>query len=145
MDPVFIPCEGVYGFRVSNPSVFLIACARASLDIFDEVGMEALRKKSTLLTGYLEFLLRSEVADDVDIFTPSDPRRRGCQLSLSFKCDLDHLMKALKNAGIICDARKPNVIRIAPTPLYNTFLDVHQFVVTLKSILNDLKAAQSKS
>jgi len=160
MEPQFIPCEGANGFRLSNPPVLLVACIRASLDLFDQAGMEALRKKSLLLTGYLEQLLQSELADEVHIFTPSDPEARGCQLSLSFRAcmpsslemgsaaagsdssaaaagqkDIDSILTALQSEGVMCDARKPNVIRIAPTPLYNSFRDVYDFVSILKTIL----------
>eukprot|EP01035_Chromulina_nebulosa_P017605 gene17605-23178_t len=134
----FIPAKGANGFRVSNAPVLLIACVRASLDIFDEANIYKLREKSILLTNYLELLLESIVKDKVFIFTPKDSTRRGCQLSLSFNCDVDIILNELKKNGIICDARKPNVIRIAPTPLYNSFVDVYEFVHILKSILDSI-------
>lgn len=85
MAPEFRPCEGAHGYRLSNPPVLLMACVRASLDLFDLAGgMEKLRAKSILLTGYLELLLTSELGSHVQIFTPKDPQQRGCQLSLSF-------------------------------------------------------------
>jgi kynureninase len=96
MAPEFVPCEGAYGFRLSNPPVLLMACVRASLDIFDQAGgIEKLREKSILLTGYLEMLLNDELGGHVDIFTPSDPNQRGCQLSLSFhgKCNNQRRIK----------------------------------------------------
>jgi kynureninase len=88
-----------------------------------------------LLTGYLEYLLRSELSDHVTIFTPSNPDERGCQLSLSFKIDIDEIFKKLQEHGIMCDVRRPNVMRIAPTPLYNSFYDVYEFVTILKKVL----------
>lgn len=115
--------------------------------------MESLRGKSLRLTAYLEQLLLSELSDMVTIFTPSDPNQRGCQLSLtvrlsSIKADgpgdgvqdggveLDRVITQLKETGgVICDARKPNVIRVAPAPLYNSFEDIYLFVLALKSIL----------
>lgn len=153
MGPEFIPCSGAYGFRLSNPAVLLVACVRASLDVFDKVtsshcckcncvqagGMPVLREKSLLLTGYLEHLLKNNLSEHVTIFTPEDPAQRGCQLSLSFKCDLEKVFKHLQDAGVMCDIRKPDVMRIAPTPLYNSFKDVHDFVDLLrKSILKTL-------
>ena len=86
MGPEFQAEEGAYAWRLSNPSVLLITCMRASLDLFEEAGgMEQLRKKSLLLTGYLELLLKQEIGSEhVQIFTPEDPAARGCQLSLSF-------------------------------------------------------------
>lgn len=116
--------------------------------------MEALREKSFLLTGYLELLLREQLPEVVRIFTPSNPTERGAQLSLSFtatapagesagnsivsegKLDLDKVLASLNAEGIICDARKPNVIRIAPAPLYNSFVDVFSFVQALRAIFS---------
>lgn len=136
MAPKFTPCIGAHGFRLSNPPVLLIACVRASLDIFDEVGIDRLRDKSILLTGYLEYLIRNGLSpSEVEILTPSDPTKRGCQLSLLFPQDIDTILSRLLTAGIICDARKPNVIRIAPAPLYNTFADVQTFFCELLEIL----------
>lgn len=136
MAPDFIPCEGAYGFRVSNPSVLLVACVRSSLDIFDEAGgMEVLRAKSLLLTGYLEYLLVTQLADECKIFTPSDPAQRGAQLSVMFKVDLDETLKKLGEQGVMCDIRRPSCMRIAPTPLYNSFSDVYEFVKVLGAVL----------
>ena len=113
--------------------------------------MPRLRAKSLLLTGYLEELLRREVPEEVQVFTPTDTAQRGCQLSLCFtactattaaaekaRVDLDTILQLLKAEGVICDARKPNVIRIAPAPLYNSFSDVFNFVRVLKGILASL-------
>lgn len=147
MEPTFIPEDGVNGFRLSNPPVLLVACVRASLSVFDKAGpgMERLRRKSILLTGYLEHLLLTELNGLVKILTPSDPLQRGCQLSVTFEVDstaeasakskADIVLEGLKNHDVICDIRRPNVIRIAPTPLYNSFTDVRRFVTILKSIL----------
>jgi kynureninase len=142
MDPTFIAEDGAYGFRLSNPPVLLIACVRASLDMFEKAGgMSALRQNSLLLTGYLEHLLKTEIdAGDINIFTPSDPNQRGCQLSLSFSMDVEQVFNQLGKVGIICDFRKPNVVRIAPAPLYNNAHDVLKFVSALKKILAELKA-----
>lgn len=103
--------------------------------ILTQAGMDRLRKKSILLTGYLEALLRTELSDHVDIFTPADPHQRGCQLSLSFKVSVEEIHAALQAEGVVCDVRKPNVMRVAPAPLYNSFSDVFEFVNILKSTL----------
>lgn len=102
-----------------------------------QAGMDRLRRKSVLLTRYLEYLLLTELpAGEVSIFTPSDPEQRGCQLSLSFKRGVDAVFAALQSQGVICDVRKPNVMRVAPTPLYNSFADVLEFVQILKEVLS---------
>jgi kynureninase len=101
--------------------------------------MTELRAKSLKLTGYLEYLLKSELADYVEIFTPSNPDERGCQLSLAFpRGDIDQIFNALKAQGVVCDTRKPNIMRVAPTPLYNSFVDVYEFVGILKTTLVSL-------
>ena len=97
--------------------------------------MEKLREKSLLLTGYLEHLLKTELPHDVEILTPSDTNRRGAQLSISVAQGVDKVMAALQAADTICDSRKPHVIRVAPAPLYNSFVDVYKFVLILKSVL----------
>jgi len=131
---------GIQGYKLSNQSPLLIACCRASLDIFDKVEMATLRGKSVLLTGYLEMLLKYYFSKGgstpyVDIITPADYRQRGCQLSLKFSCSLSEVYEALEKEGVVCDVRQPNVIRIAPVPLYNSFRDVYQFVEILRKIL----------
>jgi kynureninase len=98
--------------------------------------MPALRAKSLLLTGYLEYLLETELPDEVSIFTPRNPSERGCQLSLTFKKDIDTIFHSLKEKGVVCDMRKPNIMRVAPTPLYNSFQDVLEFVQILKEVLS---------
>jgi kynureninase len=132
MAPDFIPNPGAYGFRLSNPSTLLIACVRTSLDLFDAAGMNRLRAKSVLLTGYLEYLLRTELPGRVKIITPTEPSRRGSQLSVSFDIDIDEASQRVTAAGVICDVRRPNVMRIAPAPLYNSFGDIYEFVQLLK-------------
>lgn len=138
MSSNFISCDGAYGYRLSNPSVLLISCVRASLDIFDRANIYKLREKSILLTGYLEYLIKNneEFNNVVTILTPSDPAQRGCQLSLSFNIaniTLDDIHSYLQSYNVICDIRKPNVIRVAPAPLYNSFKDVHSFIEILKN------------
>jgi len=106
--------------------------------------MDRLRAKSLKLTGYLETLLLTELSDDVTIFTPSDPAQRGCQLSICFTkfSDIEAINKQLKAKGVIVDTRKPNVMRVAPAPLYNSFEDVWRFVHLLKETLRGLNNKQ---
>ncbi|MCA8959231.1 MAG: kynureninase [Planctomycetes bacterium] len=119
----FVPHRVAEGWQLSNPSIFSMAPLRASLELFDEVGMAALREKSLRLTAYLEHLLGSLRAS-VDIITPSDPDRRGCQLSLRIHEGARALVDELDRRRCVCDFREPDVIRVAPVPLYNTFHDV---------------------
>ncbi len=133
----FQPMPGADGWQLSNGNVISTAAHLAALELFDEVGIEKLRKKSLKLTGYLEFLIK-DIAGDSGIFeiiTPSDPEQRGCQLSIFFHKDGRRLFDALAAAGVIADWREPNVIRIAPVPLYNRFEDVYQFAHLLKKNL----------
>tara|TARA_R110000796_G_scaffold252584_1_gene388209 strand:- start:102703 stop:103971 length:1269 start_codon:yes stop_codon:yes gene_type:complete len=133
----FQPMPGADGWQLSNVNVISTASHLAALELFDEVGIEKLRKKSLKLTGYLEFLIK-DIAGDSGIFeiiTPSDPEQRGCQLSIFFHKDGRRLFDALAAAGVIADWREPNVIRIAPVPLYNRYEDVYQFAHLLKKNL----------
>jgi kynureninase len=136
MEPGFVPAEGARGWQMSNVNVLSMAAHKAAIDLHDEVGMQRLREKSLLLTGYLEFLV-AEVADSdlVEVITPSDPAQRGCQLSLFVKRNAKQLHSALLDAGVITDYREPNVIRLAPVPLYNSFEDVWVFANILKEHL----------
>jgi kynureninase len=112
-----------------------MAPVRTSLEIFDEVGMEAIRAKSLALTGYLEFLLRERLGDKIDIWTPSDPEQRGAQLSLSVRGASRELQRALHEDGVVSDFREPDVVRVAPTALYNTFHDVWTLCERLRARL----------
>ena len=126
----FVPMPGADGWQLSNGPILLMAVHKASLDIFDEAGIENLRKKSEHLTGYLIFLIEqyNEVSADhlIEIITPKNAHERGCQLSLLVKKEGRQLFDTLTENGIIGDWREPNVIRLAPTPLYNTFEEVYQ-------------------
>jgi kynureninase len=127
---------GAEGWQLSNPPILSMAAIKASLDMFNQVGMDALREKSIKLTGYFEFLINELNNDKIKIITPSNPEARGCQLSIQVKDADKSLHKKLTNAHIITDWREPDVIRCAPTPLYNTFEDVYRMVEKLKKILN---------
>ncbi len=142
MAETFIPQPGAAGWQMSNAPVFNMVIHKAALDIFDEAGFDRLRNKSEQLTGYLEFLLNQIIEEDtsdtppITIITPKDPAQRGCQLSLLTREEggraiFDHLTQC----GVIADWRKPNVIRIAPVPLYNSFEDVYLFASYLKEAL----------
>lgn len=128
MGPNFQPMPGADGWQLSNPSIVTLAALRASMDIFDEAGMEALRRKSISLTGYLEFLLRRHTLPDRTIVTPSDPAQRGAQLSIRIGSHRRPLCDRLNEQGVICDWREPDILRVAPVPLYNSYQDVFQFV-----------------
>ncbi|XP_056315285.1 kynureninase [Danio aesculapii] len=135
---------GVNGFRLSNQPILLVCPLQASLEIFNQTTMKDLRSKSVLLTGYLEFLIRHYYSRDpsdpnrpsVHIITPSDPQQRGCQLSLSFSSPIRAVFEELEKRGVACDMREPNVLRVAPVPLYNSFTDVHRFITVLGSALS---------
>ena len=122
------PVPSADAWQVSNPPIFSMAPLRASLAIFDEAGgMEALRAKSIKLTGYLQFLLERDQSDSFTVITPREPNERGCQLSILVHDHPKELFARLEAAGVKCDFREPNVIRAAPTPLYNTFHEVWRF------------------
>jgi kynureninase len=127
MEHTYISIPTVESWQLSNPPILQLAALKASLDIFDTAGMEALREKSEQLTGYLEFLISENKNDNVDIITPPEANERGCQLSLRIKRDGKVLHKTLNESGVVCDWREPDVIRVAPVPLYNTFEDVWRF------------------
>ncbi len=138
MEPGFRPIPGAEGWQLSNPPILSLAAIRASLDVFREAGgMEPLREKSLRLTAYLEWLLQRELGDSVEILTPADPRRRGCQLSLRVQSNRPGrtVFEKLEASGVTCDWREPDVIRVAPVPLYNRYEEVHRFVEILRNAL----------
>lgn len=124
LEPEFVPHEGADGWQLSNPPILAMAPLRASLELFDEAGMTALRAKSVVLTGYLEWLLARVPGKPFEVITPSEPQERGCQLSLRVLDRPTERFRALEEAGVIGDFREPDVIRLAPVPLYNTFHEV---------------------
>lgn len=135
LQPDFVPVPSADSWAVSNPPIFSMAPLRSSLALFDEAGgMQALRAKSTELTGYLEFLLDASSGGSTKaytVITPREPEARGCQLSILVHDQPKELFAALEAAGVKCDFREPNVIRAAPAPLYNTFHDVWRFAQLL--------------
>lgn len=141
MKPGFRPIPGAEGWQLSNAPVFSMAVHKAALDIFDEVGMPALREKSEKLTAYLEFVIR-EIGEespnaDFEIITPADPAARGAQLSILVHGQGKPLFEQLMAAGVVVDWREPNVIRMAPVPMYNSFTDVYEFGQILKNALKN--------
>lgn len=131
----FDQLPGAEGWQLSNPPILSMAAIRASLDVFKKAGFDKLVLKSKKLTGYFEFLLNELNNSDIKIITPNNPEERGCQLSIQVKNADKSLHQKLTDAGIITDWREPDVIRSAPVPLYNSFMDVYNFVDRLKSIL----------
>jgi kynureninase len=137
MEPQFRAAPGAAAWQISNPPILAAAPLIASLSIFLQAGMEALRAKSIALTGFLEELLQP-LAPEVEILTPRDPERRGCQLSLRLAAGERHgrqVFDALADRGMVCDWRSPDIIRVAPVPLYNRFEDVWRFAGALSEIL----------
>lgn len=138
MEKGFKPMFGADGWQLANSNVLALAAHQASLDIFQEAGMENLRQKSELLTGYLEFLLHQINGERgvLEIITPNNASERGCQLSLLVKKGGKAVFDELYQNAIVGDWRHPNVIRIAPTPLYNSFLNVYRFAKILEQSLH---------
>lgn len=143
MENQFEPMNGAEGWQLSNAPVMGMAILKSSLDIFQEVGMEKLRTKSIKLTAFLEFVFNNviELFPDInlEIITPADSNQRGCQLSVKLEGTDKRFFQALTDAGVIADFREPNVIRLAPTPLYNSFEDVYRFGQILTNLLTSWK------
>ena len=137
MEKYHNPKKGAGAWQLSNPAVLPMVCLQASLEIFNEAGIQNLRYKSIALTGYLEKLLTTFLPKEVEIITPSQINERGCQLSLIFYKNIENIHRKIREKGVICDLRKGTVMRIAPTPLYNTLDDVWQFVSILKQCLDE--------
>jgi len=135
MGPDFVPLEGAEGWQISNPPIFQMAALRASLDIFDEVGMHSLREKSVRLTSYLESMIDGINDERIEMITPRDPEQRGCQLSIRVRDADKRLFEEITAHGVIADWREPDVIRVAPVPLYNSFKDVYRFAELLSDCL----------
>ncbi|KAK1659124.1 kynureninase 2 [Colletotrichum godetiae] len=142
MDNNFLPTVGAGGFQVSNPSAIDLASLSGALSVFSKTSMADLRTKSLVLTAYAEHLLDGILADDTGsepsfrVLTPRNAHERGAQLSVLLKDGLlEHVVEAFVDEGIVCDKRKPGVIRVAPVPLYCTFQDVWKFMDTLRKAI----------
>lgn len=142
MEKHYVPQEGAAGWQMSNAPVMNMAAHKASLELFEKAGIKNLRKKSVQLTAYLEYLLQptaTSPGSPISIITPSDAKARGCQLSLQTKTNGKKIFDKLTKAGIIADWREPDVIRIAPVPLYNSFEDVWHFADILGNAIKGIK------
>lgn len=135
MGPDFVPIPTAEAWQLSNPPILPMAAMRASLEIFDEIGMDKLLDKSELLTGYMAFLIGKIQSSSVGIITPSSLKQRGCQLSIQVKSGGRDIFDQLTASGVISDWREPDVIRVAPVPLYNSFEEAYLFVEKLKGLL----------
>ena len=130
----FIPAEGAGSWQMSNAPVFNMVAHNASLDLFEKATLPTLREKSVNMTAYMDYLLRQITNLNFEIITPSDPQKRGCQLSLLFSERGKEVFAILEENGVIADWREPNVIRIAPVPMYNTYEDCYRFYEILSHI-----------
>jgi kynureninase len=133
MEPEFLPILTAEGWQMSNAPVLSMAAHRAALELFAKAGISKLNEKSRKLTAYTEELLREVLAlpSHKNLFTIITPQNRGCQLSLLFHRKGREAFDYLQNQGIISDWREPDVIRIAPVPLYNSFTDVYKLAAAL--------------
>ncbi|MBG15070.1 MAG: kynureninase [Crocinitomicaceae bacterium] len=141
MPDQFNPIESAEAWQLSNAPVLSQAAHLASLEIFDQVGMEALREKSIQLTGYQEFIINDINERNphikLEIITPKDPNKRGCQLSIVAHGQGKAMFEKISNKGVVADWREPNVIRIAPVPLYNSFEDAYNFGKIIEACINE--------
>jgi kynureninase len=136
MEPQFDPIQGADGWQISNLPILSLAPYLASVELFAEIGMETLIAKRNTITAYLEFILREidrEVKGNFEIITPSNPSERGCQLSVFLHGEGRSLFDYLMKNGVIIDWREPNVIRLAPVPMYTSFEDIYRFGQILKN------------
>ncbi|MBU2019729.1 MAG: kynureninase [Bacteroidetes bacterium] len=143
MEPGFDPIPSAEAWQLSNSPILLMAAHDASLDLFDEIGMEALAAKRDKLTGYLEFLL-DELTEthkekcSFEIITPRNPAERGAQLSILLHGLGKDLYNKISAKGVVADWREPNVIRVAPAPMYNSYTDVYQFAKVLEETILEI-------
>lgn len=135
LQPDFIPIQSADSWQVSNPSIFALVPLRASLEIFDNANISKIAEKAAKITGYLEFLIKKIDSKKISIITPQNPQDRGSMLSIRVDEEPELLMEKLLEKGIVCDFRRPNVLRITPIPLYNTFHEVWLFSEILKDHL----------
>jgi kynureninase len=135
MRDAFDPAPGAEAWQLSNPPILAMVAVWSSLKIFDEVGIDRLRKKAVALTAYTEYLVNTLGDDVINIITPSDPEQRGSQLSIQVRNANKELFNQITEMGVIADWREPDVIRVAPVPMYNSFEDAFNFYTILKSAL----------
>jgi kynureninase len=137
MEPRFTAAAGAAAWQISNPPILSAAPLLASLELFQQARIERLREKSTALTSFLELLLRP-LEPSVELITPRAPAARGCQLSVRIPSRGRRVLDRLSELGVICDWREPDVIRVAPVPLYNSFEDVFTFGERLARVLQEI-------
>lgn len=133
----FKPMSGIDGWQLSNVPILQAAAHLSALELFQKAGMKRLRRKSVMLTGYLYYLLKQmdPAGERFSIITPENPEERGCQLSLFIKNNGKTVFRKLIKAGVIADWREPDVIRVAPTPMYNTFEEVFRFCEIFRKLI----------
>ncbi len=137
MPPEFVPSHGADGWQISNPPILSLATLPPSLDLFADVGMDRLRAASTAMTGHLATAINEELGDRLDIVTPLEPHRRGCQLSIRVRqghAQGRALFERMEAHGIIGDWREPDIIRVAPAPLYNSIEDCDRLVAAMAKL-----------
>ena len=135
MEPQFDPIYGAEGWQQSNAPILSMAPIRASMELFMDAGFKNMREKSIQLTNYLEYLVNNIEGDRINIITPKDAKDRGCQLSIAVKNADKSLFEKISKKGVIADWREPDVIRVAPAPLYNSYMDCWNFVQILSNSL----------
>jgi kynureninase len=138
MQPGFDPMESAEAWQLSNAPVLMMAAHKASLDLFAQTSMQALRSKSVALTAYLEFVLNAvaeKTGQEMELVTPKDAAQRGCQISMRLKGRTKQVVRDLAAQGVIVDWREPDTIRLAPVPMYNSFEDVYRLGEVLVGLL----------
>ena len=132
MGPQFAPIQSVEAWQLSNPPIFQLASMRASMNLFDKQGITQLRSRGDKLTSFLEFLLLENLGDDLAVVTPAD---RGSMLCIQLKKDPKKMVGTLSSRGVFLDFREPDILRMCPTAMYNTFEDCYKLVQVLKECL----------
>ena len=135
MQPKFVPEHSADAWQLSNPPILAMTPLKASLALFDEIGIESLREKAISITGYMEFLIKQRLGDTVEILTPADPSQRGSQLSLVVHGNVSGVRDLLESRGVVADFREPNVIRVSPVPSYVSYHDAWRFVDVLRELV----------
>jgi kynureninase len=140
MAPEFRPAPGADAWQLSTHTTLAMAPLLASLDVFDQAGFARLREKSLAMTAWLASMVEENLGEIVEIITPLQAVRRGCQLSLRVRAGRDagrSLFTNLEQAGVVPDWREPDVIRVAPVPLYNSYEDCARLVVIMRNIVEE--------
>ena len=132
MGPEFNPIQSVEAWQLSNPPIFQLASMRASMNLFDKVGIDSLRDRGDKITSYLEFLFRENLGSDIEVVTPES---RGSMLCIQLKKDAKAMVDTLGKRGVFLDFREPDILRVCPTAMYNSFEDCYKLVQVLKECL----------